>query len=242
MKRLCVITVLAAWGAVLAASERAVVTIRCPLDGTEFQAVQEFSGFAAGQRLDLKKLGPISQPRPLPRCPDCSLPVWEKYPDEGLLIRLREALLSEHYRKEGRGAPAWYALGVLREELQADPYEIAWTYLQASWEAEDLERPKLYAQSAAQSILWFDRAAAVLAGQADRRRDYHTALYLPVELARRTGDFAAAGRRLEALPADIFSQDPWLRTAIATEQRLIAAGIPTADDQLPEPLPRASPP
>jgi hypothetical protein len=235
MNRLCVIAVLGVFGAVLNASERAVVTMRCPLDDTEFQTVQEFSGFAAGQRLDLKKLGAISQPRPLARCPECSLPIWDKYLDEDHKVRLRAALQSDRYRAEGRPASPWFALGVLREELAADAYTVAWTYLQASWEAEESDQPDVYAVAARRALTWFDRAATALARNEERRDEYRLALYLPIELARRTEDFADARRRLDAWPGD---SDPWLHAAIESQRRLIAAGQSAADDRLPEPVSR----
>lgn len=233
VNRLCVIALLGALGAVLTASERAIVTMRCPLDETEFSAVQEYSGFAAGQRLDLKKLGAISQPRPLARCPECSLPIWDKYPDEELKARLRVALQSARYRAEGRPASPWFALGVLREELAAEAYAIAWTYLQASWEAEENDQPERYVEAARRALAWFDRAATELAPDEERRADHRTALYLPIELARRTGDFADARRRLDAWPESASASDPWLRAALASQRELIAAGLSVADDQLP---------
>jgi hypothetical protein len=241
VNRLCVIAAFGALSAVSMASERAIVTMQCPLDGTEFQAVQEFSGFPAGQRLDLKKLGAISQPRPLARCPECSLPIWDKYPDEELKARLRAALQSERYRTEGRDARPWFALGVLREELADEAFAVAWTYLQASWEAEENEQPERYAEAARRALGWFDRAAAGLAGDPERRADYHTALYLPIELARRTGDFADAQRRLDAWPEAASAQDPWLRAAIASQRQLVAAGRREADDRIPDSILRGGP-
>lgn len=231
MNRLCVIAVFSVLGAALPASERAVVTMLCPLDNAEFQALQEFSGFAAGQRLDLKKLGAISQPQPLARCPACSLPVFDRHPNEEMKARLRRALRSERYQSEGRTASPWFALGVLREELAARPYEIAWTYLQASWEAEEAGEPALYGEAARRAIRWFDHAVAVRPDNAEARREHHLARYLPVELARRTGDFADARRRLQALPAEVAAQGPWWRNALAAQRELIAAGVSAPDDQ-----------
>lgn len=232
VKRLCVIAALGALGGMLTASERAIVTLRCPLDETEFRAVQEFSGFASGQRLDLKKLGAISQPRPLARCPVCSLPIWDKYPDDPLKARLRVVLHSPRYLTEGRDAPAWFALGVIREELGIEPYVVAWTYLQASWEAEENGQPERYVDAARRARSWFDRAAEVLAKQDARSPDHSIAVYLPIELARRTGDFADARRRLEAWPRALSAGNAWLEAAIESQRRLVSAGQAEADDRL----------
>lgn len=139
------------------ASERGVVRLTCPLDGTEFESVQDFSGYAEGQRLDLKKIGPISQPPALARCPHCGFPLFTKYPTADEAARLRAIVASERFRTEARAATPWFALGVLREELSADPFEIAWTYLQASWEAD--EDRAAYTRAAAHALKWCDCAA-----------------------------------------------------------------------------------
>lgn len=222
---------------IAAASERAVVRLACPLDGAEFEAVQEFSGYAEGQRLDLKKLGPISQPPLLARCPQCGLPIFSRYLDEALAGRIRTILSSERFRTEALPATPWLALAILREELHADPFEIAWTYLHASWEAEE-QREEAYAHTAQRALAWFDRAVPLLRDRPERRKEYLLALYLPIELSRRTGDFAAARRRLDALPDVTDGAPPWLPSALQAQARLIAARDAAPDDgRVPPPPP-----
>ena len=207
----------------LPASERAMVKITCPLDGSEFEAVQDFSGYAAGLRLDMKKMGAISSPWALARCPECGFPVYEKHPSPADIIRLKAIVSSERFRTEGRSALPWFALAVLREELKAGPFEIGWTYLSASWEAENEDRPEAYARAAQRAIKWFDLAATALQAQPERNRDRHLALYLPVELTRRLGDFAQAQHRLQQLPDMRDSGLDWLPAALQTQAGLIAA-------------------
>jgi hypothetical protein len=223
------------------ASERAVVPLTCPLDGTEFKAVQEFSGYVQGQRLDLKKLGAIAQPPLLARCPQCGLPLFEKHPDAATIERLRAIVASERFRTEALPAKTWFALGILREELHAEPFEIAWTYLNATWEAEDEDGD--YPLAAARAVTWFDRAAALLRDLPAHRKDYLVALYLPIELSRRTGNFADARRRLDALPDLTNDAPPWLPSALQAQARLIAARDAAPDDgRLPPLPPRAARP
>lgn len=224
-------------GAALA-SERAEVSIACPLDGTEFKAVQDFSGYAEGQRLDLKKLGPIGQPPALARCPQCGFPIFAKHLGTEDAARIRTILASERFRTEALPASPWFALGVLREELRADAFEIGWTYLNASWEAEEWNTDtEAYARAARRALAWFDRAAPLLREEPERRKEYLLALYLPVELARRTGDFADARRRLDALPDMTRGAPPWLASALQTQARLIAARDAAPDDGRLPPLP-----
>lgn len=221
-------------GAALA-SERAEVSITCPLDGTTFRAVQDFSGYAEGQRLDLKKLGPISQPPALARCPQCGFPIFSRYLGEDDAARIRAIVASERFRTEALPAKPWFALGVLREELRAEPFEIGWTYLNASWEAEDEGGD--YAQAAGRALAWFDRAAPLLREKPARRLDSLIALYLPIELARRTGNFADAQRRLDAFPRTTDGAPSWLPSALQAQARLIAARDAAPDDGRLPPLP-----
>ncbi|MBI2512874.1 MAG: hypothetical protein HYV96_12920 [Opitutae bacterium] len=210
------------------ASERAIVSVKCPLDGTEFEAVQDFSGYAEGQRLDLKKLGPISQPPALARCPQCSFPIFSKYLDAPLATRIRAILAGERFRTEAVPAKPWFALGILREELGADPFEIGWTYLNATWEAED--EGGRYAPAAERALAWFERAAEARRDDPERRRDCHVALYLAVELSRRLGRFDEARQKLTRLDGVVDEELRWLASAKAAQARLIAARKSAPDD------------
>jgi len=218
------------------ASERGVVRLTCPLDGTEFEAVQDFSGYAEGQRLDLKKLGPISQPPALARCPQCGFPLFTKYPTTEEAARLRVIVAGERFRTEALPAGPWFALGILREELGSDPFEIGRTYLCASWEAEDEHGD--YARAAERALLWFDRAADDLREKRDRRADSLIARYLGVELCRRLGRFEEARQRLDRLGAVREQALPWLSRFLAEQTRLIDARN-AAPDSGREALPRA---
>lgn len=219
---------------VAAASERAIVRMACPLDGTAFEAVQDFSGYAEGQRLDLKKLGPISQPPALARCPQCGLPIFSRHPDAALIARLRAIVASERFRTEGVPAKPWFALGVLREELKADAFEIGWTYLHASWEAEEDDGD--YAGAAKRALAWFDRAAPTLQDQRERRRDVLVARYLGVELSRRLGRFEEARQRLDHLGSSNDAPS-WFDRFLSEQAQLIAARNAGAGDHPRQSLP-----
>lgn len=210
--------------------------VTCPLDGAEFEAVQDFSGYAEGQRLDLKKLGPISQPPALARCPQCSFPIFSKHLDDALATRIRAILAAERFRTEGVPAKSWFALAVLREELGAEPFAIGWTYLNATWETED--EGGRYAPAAERALAWFERAAEARPDDPARRRDRHVALYLTVELSRRLGRFDEARQKLARLDGIADEELPWLASAKAAQVRLIAARKSAPDDGREElPLP-----
>ena len=218
------------------AGERAMVRFACPLDGVEFEAMQDFSGFAAGQRLDLKKLGAISQPPALAKCPRCGFPLYTKHPDAAEVARLREIVTGARFRAEALPARPWFALAILREELRADPFQIGWTYLNASWEAE--EEAGDYPLAAERALTWFDRAADALRKDRGRTKDRLTARYLGVELCRRLGLFDEARQRLNRLSGASDAALPWLACALEAQASLIAAREAAPDDgrtDLPRP-------
>ncbi len=235
MKLLRILAFVSSVTSVLPASERAEVKVTCPLDGTGFNAVQDFSGYAVGMRLDMRKMGAISQPWALARCPECGFPVYQKYFSAGDALRLKTIVTSERFQAEARTAPAWFALGVVKEELKSDPFDIGWTYLNASWEAENEAKPAAYARAAQRAITWFDLAASALQNQPERSKDRSLARYLPVELNRRLGDFAEAVRRLQQLPDLKGSGIDWLPAALQTQAKLIAARDKSAEGEAEAP-------
>ena len=48
----------------------------CPLCKTEFDTMVAMSGTQFGRRLDLKPLGPIAAPWPIPVCPKCKFVLY----------------------------------------------------------------------------------------------------------------------------------------------------------------------
>ncbi|MBA3850547.1 MAG: hypothetical protein C0502_11230, partial [Opitutus sp.] len=138
-------------------------------------------------------------------------------------------LAGDRFRTEARPASPWFALGVLREELKAEPFEIAWTYLQASWEAEE-DGAEAYARAAERALRWFDRAAEDFRDNAARSKDRLVARYLGVELSRRLGRFGQARERLAHLGEARDDALPWLPRAQAAQSVLIEARNAAPDD------------
>lgn len=192
---------------------------RCPLDGTAFNAVQDISGTSFGTRLDLKKVGPIAQPSKLAQCPQCRLPLYKDTFDPAELTKLKEIIRGGRFAEETRDATAYFIAGVIMEELKESPFEIGWVYLNASWEVE-IDKYN-YANVCKRSIAWMDKAASSLEKQEDGKEDYLIAKYLPIELSRRIGDFAAASRRLDDFPKTRNASIEWLDDALKQQAILI---------------------
>jgi tetratricopeptide (TPR) repeat protein len=109
----------------------------CPLCQTTFKAQLALSGTVRDVRLDLKPLGPIYAPDPVPVCPECHFVLYGRSKEmaEAELERCRQIVASKSYKNQANRA-SYYLMGILFEGLGKDDSEIAWTYLKASWQEE----------------------------------------------------------------------------------------------------------
>jgi hypothetical protein len=70
---------------------------------------------------------------------------------------------------------------------------------------------------------WFDLAAKQRSDSAEKQKQNQLALYLPIELSRRIGDFKSASQRLAATTDLSKSVIDWLPNALKDQRRLIEA-------------------
>jgi hypothetical protein len=198
------------------------VEMKCPLDGTTFEAWQDFSGTTFARRLDLKSLGPTSSPWSLGQCPKCRLPLYADEFTEQQISDLRRIVKSREFKRADQTGSAYAALAIILENTGAEPFSVGYCHLQASWQ---LEAKVAYAASANAAIRWFDVAAKTLARtrDADDMDRRLTSLYTPIELLRRTGRFDKAAARLAAFPHDGVPGGSWLADALDRQQTLISA-------------------
>lgn len=196
--------------------------MKCPLDGTTFEAWQDFSGTSFARRLDLKSLGPTASPWSLAQCPKCRLPLYADEFTEQQISDLRHVVKSREFKRADQTGSAYAALAVVLEKTGAKPFAVGYCHLRASWQ---LEGKVAYAASANASIRWFDVAAKSLARtrDADDMDRRLTSLYAPIEILRRTGRFEKAAARLAAFPRDGVQSDSWLGAALDRQKTLISA-------------------
>lgn len=226
MRRISPLLVVLVFTVVMHAHRGGRVELECPLDGTKFEAWQDFSGTSFRQRLDLKDLGPTASPWTLAQCPKCHLPLSPETRDPEKEARLRQVVrLPEFLRAHETGA-SYAALAVVREMTNAGPFRTAQSHLFASWQ---LEGKEAYVGAAQAAIRWFDAAVAKLS-LPDELDEYLMSCYVPIELLRRTGQFEAADRRIAAFPFDKVEPGTWLATAIARQKTLISAKDRSADE------------
>lgn len=194
----------------------------CPVDGTKFKTLQEVSGTASGARLDLRKTGPIAQPRKLPLCPQCRLPIHKDTFTDAEKAALRDIVAADDFIKETEGRSAYFIHGVILERQKARAFDIGWAFHQAAWEVEG-QNDGQYAETVKRAIAWFDRAAGEVAFSGTAQDDRQIAIYLPIKLHRRLRNFAEAMARLDRAQSLRTSKIEWLPPVLDFQAGLVAA-------------------
>ena len=168
----------------------------CPIGGKKFTAPVISAYVIDAVRLDLKPLGALIAPNPLPVCPDNGFVVYKKQFSKAEIAAIRPIVLSADYRRLRRGPTDYYMAAYVKERVGADDYDLGQTYLQASWEAER-ERPDLVDHYRALAL---EKLDAFLKKNASHSEQWWTASLLVGDLERMLGNFDAAEARLKSLP------------------------------------------
>jgi hypothetical protein len=181
------------------------MTLKCPVDGTSFALRSLLLEPETGIRLDLRPTG-TRAPAPLPRCPKCGYVIGRDSfkPDE--LDQVRPVLASPHYLEHAKTGSTHALQAVLLEALGGDTYDIAWEWLEASWELEDRDKAA-WQQAVEKALDGFSRLASSPYRAAesfypfgvDASEKNRTASLMRVELLRRLGRFDQATTSIEAL-------------------------------------------
>ncbi len=167
----------------------------CPIDGKKFKATVARSGTSFGMRLDLKRIGPIAQPWPMPACPGNGFTLYKRKFTKAEIAKLRKIVATPAFKAVRAANTNYYVAAWLQEKMGARPHRVALYYLRATWEAErgDKARHRRYLEM---TLRYFK--AHLKGGDLNDRRN-HAAALLAANLERRLGRFDAAQKRLKAL-------------------------------------------
>lgn len=213
------------------------VKVKCAICDHEYQATLTGSSLQLGQRLDLRPephWAIVSPPR-VAVCPKCGfvdIHENEKYPADELKI-LREFVLSDEFKQLVKTDASYFRLAKIYERLKKPKSQIAYGYLQATWQVEHEKgkRPQVYLQACLDAYV---KVISDEKAEADQRQ---IASFLKGELLRRLGKFEDAKKHLEAIEKlDASKKDPY-PTMIALELELISKKdnkpheIPTSEDK-----------
>lgn len=171
-----------------AAYTEQTITVVCPITGKRFDAVVAGSGTMFGVHLDMRPVGPIAAPDPVPVCPDASrFPVFKTLTDAET-AQVRQIVATPEYRALiATGPQTYYVIAHVKARLGENPVEVAQDLVQASWQAPPgSEQHRLYLRDARTAF----EAVAATPGQAPATT--FTARYFEAELSRQLGDYDRA--------------------------------------------------
>jgi hypothetical protein len=172
----------------------------CPIDGVKFKQFVDASGTEFGMRLDFKPLGPTAAPWAVPFCPKCRFVLYEDKFDKATLQKLKPYIQSDKYRAASKGQSSYYCLALIREFMGAEPLDVGFFYLKASWQVEaEPAKCKEYLQRSYEKLVAGSKSL-----KPENERYIEVAL-VAGELERRLGKFAEAKDRFTALK----SQEPF---------------------------------
>jgi hypothetical protein len=173
----------------------------CPICQKTFPAQVPASGTSFGQRLDLRRIGPISSPWELPLCPTCGLVVYQEpktfTPQD--LKTIREVMGTQAYKNIPAGKQTYHRLALIFQAMKVPPNVQGFVWLEASWQVED--DAKLNKELLTKSLACYE---AFLANPPAPKKDatdedktqaqalLMTARFMKGELLRRLGRFKEA--------------------------------------------------
>jgi len=173
--------------------------VTCPIDGQTFKATLVGTYMAKGMRLDLKPLGDVIAPYPYPVCPGNGFVMYQNEFSADELTAIKSIVASDDFKALRQEHTDHAMVAYLKQRLGARDFDVAESFLQASWEAER-DRPQLVDEYRALALDAFDAARERGNLNAD---DGLTAAVVSAELERLLGDFASAQARLTSLEAEL---------------------------------------
>lgn len=198
----------------------------CPIGGEKFNAMLAGSGTSFGKFLDFKPYGPIAAPWPLAKCPSNGFVMFQNKFSEPELERLDTFVASAAYQKMKNTHTNYYLAAVLQRQIDAPPSRLAYTLLQATWEASG----SLYTAYATEALQAF---MALLGAESPNSKLWVSYQLIAGELERRLKKFDAAAERFSKLQ-DNSDLDPFVKGIIELQRQLISERNPTQ-----QPMPSA---
>lgn len=205
-------------------------TIVCPLDGRSFtyQAVASYSQF--GMQLDLKPIGALVAPIPLPVCPASGFVMYrDDFSDQDIAF-FRDVVEGAEYRTIRAANSDYFVAAWQAGKLGEDAFEVAFLSLQASWEVDgEPEKYERYARIALSRFREYDKSRAA----ENLSEKWWAAKLLIVNLHRRLGEFDPAGTQLAELPTADQPADSGYRVVGDRLKELIAKKDSAAAEIVP---------
>lgn len=173
-------------------------TVTCPLDGKTFtyQAVVSYSQF--GMQLDMRPIGALVAPIPMPVCRDSGFVIYRDDFNDAEISASRRLVQSPEYLALRGSETDYFVAAYQAGKLDEDAWEIAILTLQATWEVQ--ENPKKYKHYAALALTRLEEAGKNFAHAGETGEQWWTVKLLVVNFHRRLGELDEAARLLAELP------------------------------------------
>ncbi len=179
---LCGMTALNAHGLTYAQKEYV-----CPIGGEAFLASIPMSGTSFGMRTDLKQIGAISSPWELPKCPSNHFVIFKSEFSDDELAKFASVIKSKAFQAIPKEASTYYYLANMLEMAGYPSSEVAYRYLQSSWELEG-SNPTLRQQALQKSLTHYEISLKELSSATDDEEErLASAIVLVGELNRLLG-------------------------------------------------------
>ena len=200
-----------------ASAQEGSVERTCPIDGNRFRYQPPPPLTSRETYLDQRPVDP-NYPWPHAKCPGNGFVLYKSGFTEAELGNLREFVRSDQYRQLVDSHSTHYLEALLRKHLGESPYAVAWSLVQASWQAAG--DPARYKQYAGEALATYD--AIPLSALTDIRHRILKRM-LSAELARRLGLFESARDRLLAMRDDGEFSTKFLQRIVEFQLKLVRA-------------------
>jgi hypothetical protein len=168
--------------------------VTCPIDGQRFTAKVVKSYTIFGRRLDMKPIGALVAPTPLPVCPENGFVIFKQTFSDDEIEKLKSIVFTDEYRSLRRENTDYFMAAYLMERMGETGLRLGTMYLQASWEAEE-SQPRLADRYRSISVKIFDE---YLGQEKNHSPQWVQVLIITSDLERMLGRFDAAKARLDA--------------------------------------------
>lgn len=192
------------------------VELTCPIGGEKFKTVLAGSGFTSGRFLDLKPFGPVAAPWPLAKCPSNGFVMYQSKFSETEVERLQQFVTSSTYQEIQAVHTNYYLAATLQRHLDEPQERIAFTLLQATWEA----RGEQYNRYASEALEIYK---ALLSKPYSDKKKWVTDQLVAGELERRIRRFDDALKRFSDLKENI-SDNQFAEEIVELQLKLISEG------------------
>ena len=217
MPRLISLSVLLMFAMMARAAQGVPVERICPIDGKKFRYEAPDAPPVREVGLDMKPID-ATAPWPHPKCPGNGFVLYKRDFSEAELARLRDYVTTKEYQDLSEKHSTRYLEAALRRHLGESPYSVAWSLVQASWEAG--ADPARYKEYAAEALKTYD--SIQLQSLNDIRHRILKRM-MSGELARRLGDFESARDQFLEMRDSAELSKPFYQRIIELQLRLVRA-------------------